>query len=161
MDPVYSEFGVVVAMVGWLLGIVVTVVVLGASWLALALVARFLPPGLAKEIARFVPCCVLAALRLRRDPRVPRRAKYVLTFAGLYTLSGINVIPDFVPVIGLLDNVIVLVVALRYVSRRVARDVLFAAWSGHPAVLSRLIGGPRVQRDPSGPRWRRRRIRDR
>ncbi|GAA3432609.1 DUF1232 domain-containing protein [Kutzneria kofuensis] len=147
-------------MVGWVLGIGVTVVVLGASCLVLALVAWLLPPGLAKEIARFVPCCVRAAFVLRRDPRVPRRAKYVLAFAGLYTLSGINVIPDFIPVIGLLDNVIVLVVALRYASRRVTRDVLFAAWSGNPAVLDRLIGRLRVQRDPDDSR-RRRRIRGR
>ncbi|QUQ68756.1 hypothetical protein JJ691_65030 [Kutzneria sp. CA-103260] len=138
-----------------------TVLGLGVSCLVLALVAWLLPPGLAKEVARFVPCCVRAVFALRRDPRVPRRARFVLAFAGLYTLSGINVIPDFVPVIGLLDNVIVLVVALRYVGRRVAREVLFAAWSGNPAVLDRLLGRPRGQRDPDGPRWRRRRIRDR
>lgn len=148
-------------MVGWVLGTAATVLVLGASCLVLALVARLLPPGLAKEVARFLPCCMRAVFALRRDPRVPRRARFVLAFAGLYTLSGINVIPDFVPVIGLLDNVIVLVVALRYASRQVARDVLLAAWSGNPAVLERLLGRRRAPRDPDSPRRQWRRIRDR
>jgi len=147
-------------MLGWIFGIVGAVLVLVASWLVLALVARFLPPGLAKAVAGFLPCCVRAAFRLRRDPRVPRRAKFVMALAGLYAISGINVIPDFIPVIGLLDNVIVLVVALRYAGRRVPRDVLFAAWSGDPVVLERLIGRPRGHGDPKnrkpGPRWRRR-----
>jgi uncharacterized membrane protein YkvA (DUF1232 family) len=148
-------------MAGWALGTAATVLVLGVSCLVLALVARLLPPGLAKEVARFVPCCMRAVFALRRDPRVPRRARFVLAFAGLYTLSGINVIPDFVPVIGLLDNVIVLVVALRYASRQVARDVLLAAWSGNPAVLERLLGRRRAPRDPGSPHRQWRRIRDR
>ena len=54
--------------------------------------------------------------RLRRDPRVPRRAKVAVAFAGLWVLSPIDLIPEFIPVIGPLDDVIVVALALRYCS---------------------------------------------
>ncbi|GHF37567.1 uncharacterized membrane protein YkvA (DUF1232 family) [Amycolatopsis bartoniae] len=127
-------------MPGWLQAVLVTVAVVVASWAVLLLLARTLPPGLPRELARFLPDCVVAARRLRRDPRVPRRAKAVIGFAALWVLSPIDLIPEFLPVIGPLDDIVVVALALRYAGRRVPRDVLLAAWPGDPRLLERLLG---------------------
>ena len=58
-------------MSGWLQALLTTAGVLVVSWGVLIVLARRLPPGLAKDLA---PNCVTAARRLRRDARVPRRA---------------------------------------------------------------------------------------
>jgi uncharacterized membrane protein YkvA (DUF1232 family) len=83
---------------------------------------------------------VILVRRLRRDPLVPRRAKLALGFAGLWVLSPIDLIPEFLPVIGPLDDAVVVALALRYAARQVPRDVLLAAWPGEPRTLERLIG---------------------
>src|SRR3979409_2357201 len=114
-----------------------------ASWLILLLLARRLPPGLLKDLAGFLPACAVTIRRLRRDPRVPRRAKLAVAFAGLWVLSPIDLIPEFLPVIGPLDDVVVVALALRYAARRVPRDVILEAWPGDPAGLGRLLGDAR------------------
>lgn len=49
----------------------------------------------------------------RKDPRVPRRARLAVAFAGLSVVSPIDLIPEFLPVIGPLDDVVVVALALR------------------------------------------------
>lgn len=109
------------------------------SWALLALAAR-LPPGLVRDLAAFVPACVTMIRRLRKDPRVPWRAKAAVVFAGLWVLSPIDLIPEFVPVIGPLDDIVVVALALRYAARQVPRSVLLEAWPGQPELLERLLG---------------------
>ena len=118
---------------------VVATAVIAASWAALIVLARRLPPGAAKDLATALPACATAARRLARDPRVPRRAKLAVGFAGLWVLSPIDLIPEFLPVIGPLDDVVVVALALRYAARRVPRDVLFEAWPAEPRLLERLV----------------------
>ena len=129
-----------------LLLIAVGVVVL--SWVTLIVLARRLPPGTAKDLATVLPACATTVRRLRRDPRVPRRAKIAVIFAGLWVLSPIDLIPEFIPVIGPLDDVIVVALALRYAARQVPREVLFEAWPAEPRILERLI--PMRRTDPLG-----------
>jgi uncharacterized membrane protein YkvA (DUF1232 family) len=114
--------------------------VLLASWAVLVLLAARLPEGSLKELASFLPDCVTTVRRLRADPRVPRRAKVAVAFAGLWVLSPIDLIPEFLPVIGPLDDVVVVALAFRYAARQVPREVLLEAWPGKPAVLERLLG---------------------
>ena len=110
-----------------------------ASWALLVVLARRLPPGTAKDLATVLPACVTTARRLRRDPRVPTKAKVAVAFAGLWVLSPIDLIPEFLPVIGPLDDVVVVALALRYAARRVPREVLFEAWPAEPRLLERLL----------------------
>ncbi len=124
-------------MIRWLL---IGVAVLVASWALLVVLARRLPPGVLKDLAAFLPACVTVARRLRRDPRVPRRAKAAVGFAALWVLSPIDLVPEFLPVIGPLDDVVVVALALRYAARQVPRDVLFEAWPAEPRLLERLLG---------------------
>jgi uncharacterized membrane protein YkvA (DUF1232 family) len=126
---------------GWLRAVLVAVALMMATWALLVILARRLPPGLLRDLASFVPDCVTTIQRLRGDPRVPRRAKVVVALAGLWLLSPIDLLPEFLPVIGPLDDVLVVALALRYAARQVPREVLVAAWPGEPRLLERLLGG--------------------
>jgi uncharacterized membrane protein YkvA (DUF1232 family) len=130
-------------MPGWVLALLVAAGVVVASWAVMIVLARRLPPGLAKDLASFLPDCVTTARRLRRDPRVPRGAKLAVAFAALWVLSPIDLIPEFLPVIGPLDDVVVVALVLRYAARKVPREVLLEAWPGRPDLLNRLLGPPR------------------
>jgi uncharacterized membrane protein YkvA (DUF1232 family) len=114
-------------------------VVLG-SWGVLVLAARTLPPGLLRDLAGFLPACVTLARRLRTDPRVPRRVKIAVALATLWVLSPIDLVPEFLPVIGPLDDVVVVALALRYALRRIPREAVVGAWPGEPRLLRRLLG---------------------
>jgi uncharacterized membrane protein YkvA (DUF1232 family) len=129
-------------MSGWLRALLLAVALMVGTWALLILLARRLPPGLLRDLAGFVPDCVTTVRRLRGDPRVPRRAKVVVALAGLWLLSPIDLLPEFLPVIGPLDDVVVVALALRYAARQVPREVLAAAWPGEPRHLERLLGNP-------------------
>ena len=130
---------------------VVSAGLLAISWLVMVLLARRLPPGLLRDVAVFLPACVTAARRLRGRPEVPRRAKLALLVAVVWVLSPIDLIPEFLPVIGPLDDVVVVALALRYAARRVPRAVLLEAWPGDPRLLERLLGTPRAEERAGGP----------
>jgi uncharacterized membrane protein YkvA (DUF1232 family) len=114
------------------------------SWVVMVLLARRLPPGTLRDAAEFLPACVTAARRLRRDPAVPRRAKLALLVAIVWVLSPIDLLPEFLPVIGPLDDAVAVVLLLRYAARAIPRDVLLAAWPAEPGLLERVIGQARV-----------------
>ncbi|MEU2610243.1 DUF1232 domain-containing protein [Micromonospora sp. NPDC007271] len=126
----------------WLLALATAIGLLLASWALLILLARRLPPGTLRDLAAFIPDCLTTVRRLRKDPRVPRRAKIAVLIAGLWVASPIDLIPEFLPVIGPLDDIVVVALALRYAGRQVPRDVLLAAWPGEPRLIERLLGRP-------------------
>src|SRR3954465_10064667 len=127
-------------MGGWLTGLGIAAAVMVASWGVMILLARRLPEGTAKELARFLPACVTTVRRLRAHPAVPRRAKLAVGFAGLWVLSPVDLIPEFLPVIGPLDDVVVVALALRYAARQVPRQVVSDAWPAEARLLDRLLG---------------------
>jgi uncharacterized membrane protein YkvA (DUF1232 family) len=126
----------------WLIGLGILVGALVSSWGLLFLLAKRLPPGLLRDLAAFIPDCVTTVRRLRKDSRVPRRAKAAIIFAGIWVASPIDLIPEFIPVIGPLDDIVVVALCLRYAGQRVPREVLLAAWPGEPRLIERLLGRP-------------------
>jgi uncharacterized membrane protein YkvA (DUF1232 family) len=136
-------------MIDWLEPILIALAVLVGFWVVLIVLAARLPAGLLKDLAGFLPACVTLARRLRADPRVPWQARVAVILAGLWVLSPIDLLPEFLPVIGPLDDIVVVALALRYAARRVPRDVLLEAWPGEPRLLERLLGAPRDSR-PTG-----------
>ncbi len=124
----------------WLVVGLVAVGVVVVSWGVLLVLARRLPPGLARELASFLPACVTTARRLRRDPRVPRRVRIVILVAAIWVVSPIDLIPEFIPVIGPLDDVIVVALALRYAARHIPAEAIREAWPAEPRILDRLLG---------------------
>ena len=93
----------------------------------------------AKEIVAFIPNVARLFAGLLGDPRVPRRAKIVLGVAAGYLAMPIDVIPDFIPVAGQIDDAIVAAFALRYVIRATPESVLAEHWDGDPATFERLL----------------------
>ena len=94
----------------------------------------------ARELATLLPNLVLLFRDLIRDPAVPRGSKILLGFAVVWLVSPIDLIPEFIPVAGPLDDAIVAALVLRYVIRRTDPEVLRRHWRGDPAILDRLAG---------------------
>ena len=126
--------------VGWLRLAAIGIATFGVFWVLLVLLARRLPPGLARDLAEFLPACATTLRRLRKDARVPRAAKLAVAIAAVWVMSPIDLIPEFLPVIGPLDDVVVVALALRYAARRVPRDAIEEAWPGERRMLERLLG---------------------
>jgi uncharacterized membrane protein YkvA (DUF1232 family) len=133
----------------WLVGLGIAAAALVATWALLLLLAKRLPPGLMRDMASFAPDCLTTIRRLRKHPQVPRSAKIAVLLAGLWVASPIDLIPEFLPIIGALDDVVVVALALRYAARRVPRDVVLTAWPGEPRLIERLLGPPPNKDQPS------------
>jgi uncharacterized membrane protein YkvA (DUF1232 family) len=105
--------------------------------------------GDAAALARFAPDCVVLVRRLLGDPRMPRRARLVLGGLLLYLVSPIDLVPDFVPVAGQLDDAIVLALGLRWLLRSAGPAIVTAHWPGPERSLAVVL---RVAQRPGG--WR-------
>lgn len=121
------------------------VAAIAALWIACLVVFWLLRPrGVpAREVLATVPDVVRLLRGLIVDPTVPRDVRIVLVGLVAWIVSPIDLIPEFIPVIGPLDDIVVAVAALRYVRRRVGVETLRARWRGSEAgfvVLTRIIG---------------------
>jgi len=99
----------------------------------------------ARALAGFLPDCVVLLRRLLADPRVPRRHKLALGALVAYLAMPIDLVPDFIPVAGQLDDAILLMVVLRRVLRGSGDALLREHWPGPErslAVVLRLAGQP-------------------
>jgi uncharacterized membrane protein YkvA (DUF1232 family) len=92
----------------------------------------------ARALARFVPDCVVLFRRLIGDPRIPRRRKLALVALLGYLASPIDLVPDFIPVVGQLDDVLAVILVLRFVLRGADDDLLAEHWPGPPQALALL-----------------------
>jgi uncharacterized membrane protein YkvA (DUF1232 family) len=92
----------------------------------------------ARALARFVPDCVVLFRRLLADERIPRRRKLALVALLGYLASPIDLVPDFIPVAGQLDDVLAVVLVLRFVLRSADDDLLAEHWPGPPQALALL-----------------------
>jgi uncharacterized membrane protein YkvA (DUF1232 family) len=120
---------------GLLVGIGIGVAVWSVAVILLAIMGR---RSQARELATLVPNLLVLFRGLIRDPRVPRNAKLWLGFAAVWIASPIDLIPEFIPIVGPLDDAIVAALVLRYILRRTPRNVLFEHWLGDPAVLETI-----------------------
>ena len=102
----------------------------------------------ARAIARFVPDCAVLFARLARDPRTPRRHRVALVATAAYLASPIDLIPDFIPVLGLLDDAVVVWVMLRRLLRGAGPEMVRLHWPGPESTLRallRLAAGPAAE----------------
>lgn len=91
---------------------------------------------LVADAAMLVPNMVKLVGRLLSDPRVPRRSKLALGAAAAYVASPIDLIPEFIPVIGWADDVIFLMMALDSLIQRAGHDLVEQHWDGPGDLLS-------------------------
>lgn len=122
------------------IAIAVGAAVIAVSWAVLFALARTLPAGPLRELAAFIPDCTTLIRRLRRDPRVPRSARVTVGLALGYVLLPVDIVPDFLPVVGALDDVVIVALVLRWAARRVPREAILDAWPGDPGLLERILG---------------------
>jgi uncharacterized membrane protein YkvA (DUF1232 family) len=93
----------------------------------------------AKQLARLLPDLAALLRGLLRDPRVPRSSKVLVGFAIVWVVSPIDMLPEFLPVIGPLDDVIVVALVLRRLVKRVGPEVVRDHWRGDPVMLERAL----------------------
>jgi uncharacterized membrane protein YkvA (DUF1232 family) len=111
---------------------------------AVLLLVAFGRRGDARALAGFIPDCVVLVKRLIGDPRVPRRRKFLLVVLIGYLSVPFDLVPDFIPVAGQLDDAILLALVLRIVMRGGGVDLLREHWPGpeqSQAVIRRLAFG--------------------
>ena len=84
----------------------------------------------ARELARFVPDCLVLFRRLLSEPRVPRRHKFLLAATVGYLAMPFDLIPDFIPVIGQIDDAMLAALALAYVAKAAGSGVIEELWPG-------------------------------
>jgi uncharacterized membrane protein YkvA (DUF1232 family) len=92
-----------------------------------------------RTLAGFVPDCAVLFARVARDPRAPRGMTPVLLATAAYLAFPIDLIPDFIPVLGLLDDALVLAAALRFVLRRAGPELVREHWPGPESSLNALL----------------------
>jgi uncharacterized membrane protein YkvA (DUF1232 family) len=114
--------GTVLAIAGGLL----------VAWLLLAvLLIVFRPRNVPlREAVRLVPDVLRLVRSLVADGSVPLLVRFWLVVLVVWLVSPIDLIPEFVPVIGPLDDIVVAVLVLRYVRRRLGEDELHRRWPG-------------------------------
>jgi uncharacterized membrane protein YkvA (DUF1232 family) len=99
-----------------------------------------------RAIAGFVPDCLILFKRLATDGRVPRRRKVLLLAVAAYLAFPIDLIPDFIPVLGQLDDALVVAFALRRIAAGAGPELIEEHWPGPEASLRtvlRLAGASR------------------
>lgn len=88
-----------------------------------------------KEALLFLPRLAQLLYRLARDPEVPRQAKAVLGFTIAYLLSPIDLIPDFIPVLGHLDDLYVVALGVSLVMELAGEERVRRHWTGSKDVI--------------------------
>ena len=91
-----------------------------------------------KEAALAVPRVALLIPKLLADERVPARTKLALTGLGVYLVSPWDFLPDFIPVLGQLDDVAAILILLDGILNRVDDAILLQHWRGEEKTLRRL-----------------------
>jgi uncharacterized membrane protein YkvA (DUF1232 family) len=117
-------------------GFVIAIGIAVAIWVvAIAALWFFGRKLAAAQLARAIPDLVALTRGLLGDPRVPVSSKVLLGGALVWLLSPIDLVPEFIPVLGPLDDVIVVGLVLRHLVRRAGPEVVQDHWRGDPRVL--------------------------
>jgi uncharacterized membrane protein YkvA (DUF1232 family) len=119
-----------------LVGVGVFVLVYAVLVLALVVAGR---RESARALAGFIPDCIVLCSRLLRDPRVPRRKKALLVALTGYLALPFDLVPDFIPVAGQLDDVVIVALVLRSLLRGGGESVIREHWPGPPGSLALVL----------------------
>jgi uncharacterized membrane protein YkvA (DUF1232 family) len=94
----------------------------------------------ARALATFIPDCIVLVTRLAREPRVPRRRKLLLFALVGYLLLPFDLVPDFLPVAGQLDDAIIVALVLRHFVRTGGEPLIRELWPGPEQSLALILG---------------------
>ncbi|OJZ75365.1 hypothetical protein BRW65_05340 [Mycobacterium paraffinicum] len=108
-------------------------------WLVLAATFWLLrPKAKLQDLVRLLPDVLRLLKRLATDSELPRRVRVVLVGLIAFVVSPIDLIPDAIPVIGFADDVVIVGLVLRWISRIAGPDALARHWPGTPDGLATL-----------------------
>ena len=93
----------------------------------------------ARAVAGFIPDCIVLVRRLMADPRVPRRRKFLLAALAGYLALPFDIVPDFIPVAGQLDDAVIVALVLRAVVRGGGPELVREHWPGPPSSLAVVL----------------------
>ena len=130
-----------------LTAIALTVASLTIAWIVIvACVFAFRPDEASiPDLLRLLPDTVRLVRRLTKDRSLPRTTRWSVWVLLVYLASPLDLVPDFVPVIGYADDVIITSLVLRRLVRRAGPEKLAEHWPGTPeglALLQRLLRLP-------------------
>jgi uncharacterized membrane protein YkvA (DUF1232 family) len=94
-----------------------------------------------KEWLLALPNLAKLLYRLARDSRVPRRSKFILLAVAGYLVIPFDLIPDWIPGLGQLEDLALVIVALDGVLNKVPEEILEEHWDGDPGVLNTIREG--------------------
>lgn len=121
----------------WLLLIAASVLLVYAAFVVAMIVAG--RRGVARDVIRFIPDCVALVRDLLRDPRVPRRHKRLLGVLVGYLALPFDIVPDFIPIAGHLDDALMVALALRIVLRGSGNELVREHWRGPESSLAIVL----------------------
>jgi uncharacterized membrane protein YkvA (DUF1232 family) len=136
----------------------VVVAVSGAAlWtvLVVALVLVRPPGGIVPEALRLVPDTLVVLKRLATDPALPRGVRVRLWLLFAYLAIPFDLVPDFLPLVGMVDDAILVLFTIRSVIRRAGPEALRRHWPGTPEGLATLARAAGIALDEGGAQTRR------
>ncbi len=92
-----------------------------------------------RDAVRLVPDVVRLLRRLGGDRTLPRSVRFRMWLLLIYLISPIDLIPDFIPVLGYADDAIIVAIALRAITRRAGPEAIEQHWPGTPEGLATLL----------------------
>jgi uncharacterized membrane protein YkvA (DUF1232 family) len=137
--------------------LVLTVVIsLLVVWIALVVTLyvagrRTAAPARLRDMLRLIPDVVRLLRRLAADRTLPRAIRIELGILLVYLALPIDLIPDFIPVVGYADDAIIVAIALRALTRAAGPAAIDRHWPGTPEGLAAVRQLARLPDDPSGP----------
>ena len=93
----------------------------------------------ARAVAGFVPDCAVLFKRLAADPRLQRRHKLAVVLLAGYLVMPLDLVPDFIPVAGQLDDAVLVALVLRWVVRGGGEELVRAHWPGPASSLTLML----------------------
>ncbi|MEA2458830.1 MAG: hypothetical protein QOC95_1802 [Thermoleophilaceae bacterium] len=130
----------------WLWIAVAAIVLYALFVLALMLTGRRTQ---ARAVAGFVPDCAVLFKRLAADPRLQRRHKVAVVLLTGYLVMPLDLVPDFIPVAGQLDDAVLVALVLRWVLRGGGEELVRAHWPGPVSSLAVLLRMAGLAGEPS------------
>jgi len=97
-----------------------------------------------KALLRALPAIIRTLRALAVDPVLPKTTKIALLAAVLYLVSPVDLIPDFIPVVGYLDDLIIAAILVDGILSFVDRGVILKYWPGSPELLERIARSAHV-----------------
>ncbi len=114
--------------------------IVAGLWLLLILILVALGKRTsARELARLIPNLAVLFKGLLTDSRVPRSSKVLLVLAIGWFASPIDLIPEFIPFLGPLDDAVVAALVLRRIVNTAGQDVIREHWRGEDATLDKIL----------------------